>query len=145
MYPGHKERGQSFVELAVSLVVILFVLAGAVDFGRAYFAFISLRDASQEGALFAAIDNPKDTTDITNRIRTSSAAPVNLADTTTVTIGVVGSGGKTIPNLCAGDTVTVTVTYQFPIIMPLSNLIFPSSTIPLVGETAATVLTPPCP
>jgi hypothetical protein len=32
--------GQSLVEIAVALVLILFVLSGAVDLGRAFFAFL---------------------------------------------------------------------------------------------------------
>jgi Flp pilus assembly protein TadG len=44
------ERGQSLVEFSISLVIILWLLAGAVEFGIALFQYIQLRDAAQEGA-----------------------------------------------------------------------------------------------
>lgn len=53
--PTRAERGQSLMEMAVSVVVIVILLAGIVDLGRAIFTFISLRDAAQEGLTYAAI------------------------------------------------------------------------------------------
>ena len=49
------ERGQSLVELSISLVVLLYLLSGAVEFGLAFFQFVQLRDAAQEGALFGSM------------------------------------------------------------------------------------------
>lgn len=49
------ERGQSLIELLVSIVVLVILLAGIVDLGRAIFTFISLRDAAQEGLTYAAV------------------------------------------------------------------------------------------
>ena len=52
----HKsERGQSLVELSISLLVLLYLLSGAVEFGLAFFQFVQLRDAAQEGALYASM------------------------------------------------------------------------------------------
>ncbi len=50
------ERGQSLVELSISLVVLLYLLSGAVEFGLAFFQFVQLRDAAQEGALFGSMN-----------------------------------------------------------------------------------------
>ena len=50
------ERGQSLVELSISLVMLLYLLSGAVEFGLAFFQFVQLRDAAQEGALFGSMD-----------------------------------------------------------------------------------------
>lgn len=36
------EHGQSLVELALSLTIILLLLAGAVDFSMAYFSFSAM-------------------------------------------------------------------------------------------------------
>ena len=47
-------RGQSLVELAISLVVLLMLLSGAVEFGIIFFQFVQLRDAAQEGALYGS-------------------------------------------------------------------------------------------
>jgi Flp pilus assembly protein TadG len=71
------ERGQSLVELAISLVIILFLLAGAVEFGIALFQFIQLRDAAQEGALYGSIcpHDPDVNDKIKQRVRAASDTP----------------------------------------------------------------------
>ncbi len=75
------ERGQSLVELAVSLVLLLLLLSGAVEFGMAYFQFIQLRDAVQEGALYGSM-NPAQTSNIIARVQGASNTPIDLATLT---------------------------------------------------------------
>ena len=48
---SNTERGQSLTEFAISLVFLLTLLAGIVDLGRMFFAYIIIRDAAQEGAV----------------------------------------------------------------------------------------------
>ena len=50
------ERGQSLVELGVSLVILLYLLSGAAEFGVLFFQFVQLRDAAQEGALYGSMN-----------------------------------------------------------------------------------------
>ena len=57
------ENGQSFVEMAIALVILLLLVGGIVDLGRAFFSTMTLRDAVQEGALYGSID-PTNTTTI---------------------------------------------------------------------------------
>ena len=45
-----QERGQSLVELAISILFLLLLLAGAAEFGVLFFQFVQLRDAAQKGA-----------------------------------------------------------------------------------------------
>ncbi|MGA9398550.1 MAG: TadE family protein, partial [Anaerolineaceae bacterium] len=52
--PG-SEDGQSLVEVAISLTLLLVLLAGAVDFGRLFIAYMSMRDAAQEGIAYGSI------------------------------------------------------------------------------------------
>ena len=61
------EKGQSLVELAISLTMILILLSGVVEFGIAFFQFIQLRDAVQEGALYGSI-HPYDNAQIEVRL-----------------------------------------------------------------------------
>lgn len=51
-----RARGQSLVELAIILPVLLLLIAGAIDLGRAYFTSISLENAVKEGAMYGARD-----------------------------------------------------------------------------------------
>ena len=44
------ERGQSLVELALVLPLLILLLAGMADLGRAFFSYIEITNAAQEGA-----------------------------------------------------------------------------------------------
>ena len=48
------ESGQSIVELALVLVVLLILLAGAVDFGNVFRHYIIITNAAREGARYAS-------------------------------------------------------------------------------------------
>ena len=67
----NNERGQSLVELSISLVLLLVLLSGAVEFGIAFFQFVQLRDAVQEGALYGSM-NPSDSAGIIARVQGAS-------------------------------------------------------------------------
>src|SRR5512143_273507 len=96
------ERGQSLVELAISLTVMLLLLSGAVTFGMALFSYVSLRDAAQEGALYGSFnpcilesdgtchrDSAINRAAILARIRASSTSPINFANTALVPDGYI--------------------------------------------------------
>lgn len=50
----HRRRGQSLVELALVLPVLLLIVLVAIDFGRAFFGYVVLTNASRIGANYAA-------------------------------------------------------------------------------------------
>lgn len=132
------ERGQSLVEIAVSLVLLLLLLSGAVEFGMAFFQFIQLRDAAQEGALYGSI-NPTDTGNITSRTQGASNTPINLS-TATLVIQYSVPAKK-----CEGYGITVQLTYNHKIFMPFIPQILGRPSIPLRASVTNTILTPPCP
>jgi hypothetical protein len=80
-----KEFGQSLVEFAVSGIIILLLLVAVADFGRAFFTYLSMRDAAQEGALYGAIC-PRHVAGIEARVRSTGNLPANLADVNDVTV-----------------------------------------------------------
>ncbi len=139
MIKNKNERGQSLVELALSIVVLMFLLAGAVEFGIAFFQYIQLRDAVQEGALYGSL-NPTDTAGITARVRYASTSPIDLSDTSKVTVGISGGSG------CANgtDAITVTASYDHIIFMPFARL-FMTSPRPINASATDTILNPACP
>lgn len=51
-----RSRGQSLVEMALVLPVLLLLLMGLFDFGRAIFAYNSVSNAAREGARLAIVD-----------------------------------------------------------------------------------------
>jgi len=133
------ERGQSMVEFAISLVIILWLLAGAVEFGIALFQYIQLRDAAQEGALYGSI-NPKDKNGIEARVKAASSSPIDLANDASLNIIVTTSGSG-----CVADGVTVRLEYPHQIFMPFATLFTGgSNTINLGVEVTDTILTSDC-
>jgi len=50
-----KNRGQSLLEFALILPLILVVLLGVFDLGRVYFASITLTSAAREGARYLSV------------------------------------------------------------------------------------------
>jgi Flp pilus assembly protein TadG len=133
------ERGQSLVELAMSLTVILLLLSGAVDFSIAYFSFSALQDAAQEGALYGSI-NPEDEDGIISRVRSASTNPVDLADEALVDVIVTLPG-----DACEGNEVRVNVIYDYPISMPFIGAIIGAQQITLNASVTDTILQPICP
>ncbi len=133
------EHGQSLVELAISILILVYLLAGAVEFGLAFFQYVQLRDAAQEGALYGSM-NPSDSANIELRTRNASTSPVNLLDTgiVTVTQTIIGSP-------CEGNGIQVTVSYNHQIFMPFIPEFIGSSTIPLNATVTDTILSPVCP
>jgi Flp pilus assembly protein TadG len=145
------EQGQSLIELAISFMVIILVLAGAVDFGRAFFAIIALRDAAQEGVLYASI-NPDDEPGIESRVQTMSSSPIDMSAIPATDIDVAWSDPA---HKCAGFydnggtkesySVTVSVEYDFDFTMPMIQEIFPGGILRFVIDDTHTILAPACP
>ena len=137
---NNSDLGQGLVEFALSIAMLLLFLSGIIDLGRAFFTYMALRDASQEGASYGAI-NPIDYAAIEQRVRTTSTFPVDMTSPD-IHVGVVATGSPP----CAGDTVTVTVTYpEFPLVFPFSNIIFGKNDISLSTSVTDTILLPACP
>ena len=47
-------RGQSVVEFALVLPILLLVLAAAIDLGRFSYAYVAVQNAAKEGAFYGA-------------------------------------------------------------------------------------------
>src|SRR5207244_13051301 len=60
-------RGQSLVECALVLPLMVTVMLGIVDFGFVYFVRGSVENAAREGARYGSI-HPADVGGITNRV-----------------------------------------------------------------------------
>jgi Flp pilus assembly protein TadG len=135
------ERGQSMVEFAFGFVVLLLLLSGAVDGGRALFTYMALRDSAQEGALYGST-NPTATNEIITRVKQSSDILQGLSsqDPTHLKVDVIVSGDG-----CTGDPITVKVNYSnFQITMPLLGGFIGSQNIGISSSVTDTILSPAC-
>ncbi|MEJ2412371.1 MAG: pilus assembly protein [Anaerolineales bacterium] len=145
-----RERGQSITEFALILVFLLVLLAGVFDLGRAFFAYIIVRDAAQEGAVYGSIAPKNDMaafqTAVANRVEAAYLDPSNPSETpldiTFINIQVDLNGSA-----CAapGNTVSVTVEYSFPIVMPFLGSSFGKQDIELTARAEDSILAPICP
>ena len=131
------ERGQSLVELAISITILVFLLAGAVEFGMVFFQFVQLRDAAQEGALYGSL-HPDESAEIIARVQGASSSPIDLT-TITPDIIIIGSACEGI-----GNAIEVRVSFTHQIFMPFIPQLIGSSNIPLVASVTDTILQPPC-
>ena len=124
-------RGQSLVEVALVLPVLVMLMLGLLDFGRAYYAVVALRDAADEGAAYAAI-NPTDVLGI--RRRASEASP-QLVPIAPNDVHVVYP-----PVLYAGAPITVTTSYTMELYTPFANMLVDGSQLQLRGQASHPIL-----
>jgi Flp pilus assembly protein TadG len=105
---SRRERGQSLVEFAIVLPILVVLLLGVVDAARLIWTYVALAEAAQEGALYGSQDpNP---TRIRARVQQSSSAPE-------VT-------GAAVTPTCPSGKVAVTVSFPLPLITPVGAQIF---------------------
>lgn len=141
MKPHNKrsEKGQSLVELAFGIAILLVMLAGIIDIGRLLFFYISLRDAAQEGAVFGQI-NPRSCAQISNRV--NEVTGNTLATPPDIFIDGISciSAADYDNRSCSGKEIKIVVNAPFKFVMPLMN----GRTINLSTEIRGTILRPAC-
>ena len=105
------EKGQSMVEFALVVPLIILLLLGMVDFGRLFHAHLTLEHAGREAARAASIGKDEATV-ISTAI--SNAASLSLAEGQVHVSGLGTSGGN----------VTITIKYPISFITPvISSLV----------------------
>jgi Flp pilus assembly protein TadG len=152
-----KEKGQSFIELGISMVFLLTLLAGLVDLGRAIFTYISIRDAVQEGASYGAI-NPSDCTGIVNRVRSYTSGAIELTSSDIIVTVLVDNNkdlnvtdlkactAATAANLCPGNPIKVAITYpNFRIAMPFIGAFVGGQSLSFGADVTDSILVDPLP
>ena len=148
----NNERGQSLVELSISILILLLLLVGAVEFGMAFFQFVQLRDAAQEGALYGSL-HPKDTDfpAIRDRVKYSSQSPIKLSELpdsaieiTLINGSLTGCEGSTFVNgVPVTNGIEVKVSYDHDVFMPFMKQIV-GDKIQLNATVTDTILQPRC-
>ena len=125
--------------MAISLTIILMLLAGVLDIGRAYYTYLSLRDAAAEGAAYGSI-HPTDISGIQERVVGES--PDGVVNWSGATVTVTPTG----PNInCRGGGIKVRVDYGYTLLTPFIGSIVGSQTLPMSATVVNTILSPACP
>jgi len=122
---GRGRRGQSVVEFALVLPVLLLLLVTAIDFGRAYHAYTALENAVRVGGTYATVNATAldygSTAERIADIKSKIVAACDLSpalDPSNVSIQEV-LADPTNPQ--EGDSATISAVYQFPLITPLAR------------------------
>ena len=110
-----KSRGQSMVEFAILLPVLVLILAVAADFGRAFTAYIAISSGAREGAAYGMQSSQKaaDIAGIQAAVRADIGSGGSIWGTN---VGISVPAGTT--DAQGYQQVAVTVTYSFTPIIP---------------------------
>lgn len=109
-----RERGQSLVEFAVILPVLLLIVLGTVDLAIGFKTYIALTNAAREGARWISI-HPSD--QLGAKVRVAEEA-----ERVGVQEGLLAEKGYTVTfvpdksSYSAGDKVTVNVSYEYELL-----------------------------
>ena len=150
----HRSRGQSLVEFSLVFPIIVLLIVGFFEIGRAVFAFNTIANAARQAVRVATVNQLTDVTDCDATrpvedpyephwsIRGCAIAAANVLGikTANVSVAYAAPPGTTLdcdPTLHVGCIATVTVTYNFSVATPfISMLIGPiamsqSSSMPI--------------
>lgn len=110
-----EKKGQSMVELALILPLILFLLLGVVEFGRMFHSYLVVTQGSREGARLAVVGESDQA--VAERV----GHVTSTLDVTKIRVTVTPAGRDRI----RGVPVDVTVRYQLDLMIPNFFQMFP--------------------
>jgi Flp pilus assembly protein TadG len=127
------QRGQSLVEAALALPIVIMLMLGLFDLGRAFYILVEINDAADEGASYAAL-NFADMSGIQNRaVQSANVVAINPSD-------VVLTGP---PASVVGQPVTVTVSVSMALFTPFVSQFTGSDVLDLHGRSTHPIITLP--
>jgi Flp pilus assembly protein TadG len=131
-------KGQALAEFALILPVLFLLIAGILEFGRAWNIKQVVTDAAREGARYTVVADTKSSTYVEDKIKERLAlASIPTTDPpTTITIGPAGFF-KCPAGVGAGEEMTVTVAtnYRMGWVGALMNWVGGSSTITISSRS----------
>ena len=108
---GRRERGQSLVETAALLPILLLILAIVVDVARAFDAMTILTNAVRQGARYASLEPFPLEQDIVDMV----VLDIEGSGTNVSHMSDFGERGTVTLELVPAVAVTVTASYDFPL------------------------------
>jgi Flp pilus assembly protein TadG len=127
---ANSDRGAAAVEFALLLPLLVLLVFGMIDFGRAINAQITITQAAREGARALALGQATYQTRADQAgigLGLTAANVTELPDSQSVT-GCPPNAGQT------GDDAVVQVTYTFTFITPVGSLFGPTMTLTAEGQ-----------
>jgi len=132
---SNDDEGAVLIEFALVIGLFFMLVFGMVDFGLAINAKTQMTNAGREGARLGTVLAPLDPVKIENRVLEVSAG----LDQSTLVVTVTCEDPSDFVVLCgatgAGDSVVVTLDYQYSLITPLPGFIDTDNKIDLQSVT----------
>jgi len=132
-----RQRGQTLVEFAIIIPVLLLLAVFIFDFGRAVYYYSAIQNAAREGVRYGSVNPVVTTTSVYEDVPGMKTAAVKYAIGLGLTLTDVDAGMGT-PELVGGyanPTVKVKVTYTFTPATPLLANFLSGGVITLRGES----------
>jgi len=112
-------RGQAIVEMALLLPLIFLILAGIIEFSLMMNSYLTISHAAREGARLGAVGSTdQEIVDKVNEV-------ASFLDPNNITVVISPPQSERM----SGESITVEVQYEFPIIIPIIS--------DIVGEKVA--------
>jgi len=106
----HSSRGQSTVELALVLPVLVLIVFGCLKLGMAFFSYEQVASAANAGARTAAVNHGADPTAKARMAAKAISPTLNLTDSQ-ISVAYVSTASPPGASWSYPGTVTVTVKY----------------------------------
>jgi Flp pilus assembly protein TadG len=112
--PKSRDQGQSLVEFALTLPLVLLIILGTIDLGIGFKTYIALTNAAREGVRWVSI-YPSDPAGALDRVKSE-------ANRIGVSYGTIGTDGYSMTispqktHYSAGDKVTVHIEYDYELL-----------------------------
>ncbi len=139
-----RSRGQSLVELALVLPVLMLLVLAAVDLGRIFFAQIAVANAAREGAYEASYHGTYVPNAPCSDANTVMCAILNEAQSSLAIAPADVAWSCNNAGGCApggfGDRVTITVTGHFSLLTPLLSAFFGGTNVAFSSAAAADIV-----
>jgi Flp pilus assembly protein TadG len=120
---SHDDSGAAAVEFALVLPILLVLVFGIIDFGRAYFTQNGLSNSARETVRVVALRGTDAASADAVIAAASATIPTDdIADIEVAVDGVAVAAGSTLTLCTVGEPVTVTITEPFDFLTPLPGL-----------------------
>jgi Flp pilus assembly protein TadG len=119
------QKGQSMVEFALVVPLLILVIVGIFELGRAFFAYIAITNAAREGVRIYTFTPDKTTFNqinetVTTEIGSASAVDPNNIASINISCGIINipvNNDTDLDNCPSEQPITVTVTYSHELIL----------------------------
>ena len=124
----NRERGSAMVETAICIPLLLVLMVGIFEVGRAYETWQVLTNAAREGARMAVMPSGS-TADTTELVR-AYMANGQLTKAATASVVINEAASITVNgNPVSASMVTVDYPFEFIMLQPVVRLVSPSATV----------------